>query len=276
MTKKNMIGGFLGIALVFAAFTSIYAQQNVRARDLFLAGKSESPTTAPAQSTSAPAQNISSSSDKTIKAPLGLRYSIMKRSPSGQYTEVDPDTTFHSGERIRLTVESNSTGYLYIVLRGSSGRWTLLFPNAEIMGGKNLVEGGNRYEIPLGTASFQFDETAGTEKLFLLLSRNPEPDFEKLVQSLKSPASSTAAASTPATPAPAAASSGGGGSVQVVSSLDDSTINKNRSRVATRDLVFEKVNEENIGAKSEKAIYVVNRSSSPEARVVVDVSLNHQ
>jgi hypothetical protein len=266
MTKKNVI--HLGLGMVFFSMfmLSLSAQQKVRARDLFLAGKTE-------PSSTAPAQTISAQSDKTIKspkaetAPLGLRYSITKRLASGQFSEVDPDTVFRSGDRIRLTVESNSTGYLYIVLRGSSGKWNLLFPNAEIMGGKNIVEGGNRYEIPLGTASFQFDENPGVEKLFLTLARNVEPDFEKLVQSLKEKAGEAA-------PTPAASS--GGGSVQVVSSLDDATINKNRSRVATRDLVFEKVNEENIGAKSEKAIYVVNRSSSPEARVVVDVSLNHQ
>jgi hypothetical protein len=271
MIKKNFIQISLGMFFLSALMPQFLAQSKIRARDLFLAGKAEPASTSPAQT-------ISAQSDKTIKgvkteaSPLGLRYSIMKRLSTGQFSEVDPDTVFRSGDRIRLTVESNNSGYLYIVLRGSSGRWNLLFPNAEIMGGKNLVEGGNRYEIPLGTASFQFDETPGVEKLFLLLARNPEPDFEKLVQSLKE--KTPEASATPSSPT--ASSSQGGGSVQVVSSLDDSAINKSRGRVATRDLVFEKVNEENIGAKSEKAIYVVNRSSSPEARVVVDVSLNHQ
>jgi hypothetical protein len=161
-------------------------------------------------------------------------------------------------------VEANDNGYLYILSRGSSGRWTLLFPNKEIMGGKNVLEKGNRYEVPLGSTYFIFDETPGVEKLFLILSRQPEPDMEKLKQSLRQGSADI--------PAPQAAPDGGG--VQVVASLDDAAVNKKRS--ASRDLVFEKVNEENIGAKSEKAIYVVNPIAKTDARVVVDVSLNHR
>jgi hypothetical protein len=261
-------------AIVLSALTALTwgvmgstspAQKQVRARDLFLAGKTETPATTPEQ-------KVSAKSDKTIantklaSTPLGLRYSILKQAGPGQFLEVDPEANFKSGDKIRLTVEANDTGYLYIVLRGSSGQWSLLFPNKDILGGNNVVERGNRYEIPLGTASFVFDDTPGVEKLFFLLSRQPEPDFEKLVQSLKQ-------GTAEAAPAPASSS---GSSVQVVSSLDDATINKNRGKVASRDLVFEKVNEENIGAKPEKAIYVVNKSAAPDARVVVDISLNHR
>jgi hypothetical protein len=265
MMKRAIVLSAFATLTLLALGSANQAQQKVRARDLFLAGKTETPA-------ATPEQKVSAKSDKTITntklagTPLGLRYSILKKSGNGEFVEVDPDTNFKSGDKIRLTVEANDTGYLYIVTRGSSGKWSLLFPNKEILGGNNVVEKGNRYEIPIGTTSFEFDDTPGVEKLFFLLSRQQEPDFDKLVQSLKQGSGE---------PAPAQASSGGG-SVQVVSSLDDATINKNRSRVATRDLVFEKVSEENIGAKSEKAIYVVNKSASPDARVVVDISLNHR
>jgi hypothetical protein len=251
------------------------------ARDLFLAGQAEStpPKTAAAQNATAglnptAGQNISSPSNKALKTtpgPLGLRYSILKQGTNGQYTETNPDTNFKSGDRIRLSVEANTSGYLYIIQRGSSGRWTLLFPSKEIQGETNQVEKGNRYEIPVGAASFQFDAVPGTEKLFLILSRQPEADVEKLKQSLRPDKAETISAKTTT-----ATISGSGGSVQVVSSLDDAAVNKIRDLVATRDLIFEKVNEENIGAKSEKAVYVVNPVPSNESKVIVDINLVHR
>ena len=58
-----------------------------------------------------------------------------------------------------------------------------LFPSAEIEGGDNRVERGRRYEIPSGY-TFTFDEQPGAEKLFIVLSRRPEPDLERLIYSL--------------------------------------------------------------------------------------------
>src|SRR5262249_54035786 len=53
---------------------------------------------------------------------LGLRYTILKKTPNGM-TEVDKNTVFHAGDKIQLSVQTNSPGYLYVVNRGSSGAW---------------------------------------------------------------------------------------------------------------------------------------------------------
>ena len=189
-------------------------QEPVRARDLFLAGSEKT-------SSAGVEQPVGAKSDKTIKgAPLGLRYSIVKSTGGGQAVEVDPDTLFHSGDRIRLNIQSNDRGYLYIVMRGSSGRWSLLFPSKEILEGNNLIEQGKQYEIPLGSVWFAFDEQPGTEKLFLVLARTAEPDLDKLIDSLR-----------PTGPSPAGPGKKPAGSVQVVSSVDDATVNKIRGQV---------------------------------------------
>jgi len=117
-------------------------------------------------------------------SPLGLRYSILKRE-GAESTEVDPDTVFRSGDRIRLRVEANGGGYLYIIHRGSSGVWKPLFPSSEIAGGDNRVQKGKPYEIPPGYV-FTFDEQPGDERLFIVLSRQPEADLEGLIYSLSS------------------------------------------------------------------------------------------
>src|SRR5205085_3098750 len=80
--------------------------------------------------------------------PLGLRYAVLKRDPGGQFQEIDPDTSFRSGDRIRLKVDANTSGYLYVVMQGSSGTWKLLFPSAEVAGGSNLVHKGESRQIP--------------------------------------------------------------------------------------------------------------------------------
>ena len=139
--------------LMLLASLSAQAKKELRARDLFLAG------TQPADAT----QSVGAKSDKTVKAasPLGLRYSIVKQ-VGGESVEVDPESVFRSGDRIRLNVQANDNGYLYIVLRGSSGRWSPLFPSKEILSGDNRVKKGGEYEIPLGSVWFAFDEQPGT------------------------------------------------------------------------------------------------------------------
>ena len=243
-------------------------QSRVRARDLFLSGSDQT-----SGSSKNGAQQIGARSDKTMSTPrpLGLRYSILKQ-VGGQTVEVDPESVFHSGDRIRLSVQANDTGFLYIVLRGSSGKWTPLFPSKEIMSGNNKVERGGSYEIPLGSVWFAFDEQPGTEKLFIVLARQPEPDFEKLVKSLRQDSSAPQTKSDSAKKP----EKDDEGAVQVVASLDDGTVGKVRGQVRSRDLVFQKVDETTPGGKKEQAVYIVNRTGSADSRVVVDVSLNHQ
>ena len=102
--------------------------------------------------------------------PLGLKYTILKGS-----TQVPVDTVFHAGDRIQLSVETNS----------------------EVEDGNNRVEGFHSYVLP-PKSRLIFDEQTGTEKLFVVFSREPEPNLEKLIYSLKD----VAPASTPKPSAP--------------------------------------------------------------------------
>jgi hypothetical protein len=195
--------------------------------------------------------------------PLGLRYSVMKRDGSGKFVEVDPDSTFRSGDRIRLNVDTNTHGYLYVVMQGSSGNWRLLFPSADAEGGNNRIEKGASQQIPAGDkGQFVFDEQSGTEKLFLVLSRRPEADLDKLIYSITGGSSSNDR------------------KLMAQASVGDDVVNRLREEVKSRDLVFEKVDEMAIQTngsevRTEKATYVVNPSRTDDARLVVDVALKH-
>ena len=259
--------------------SSVFAQQDAKkltARELFYSAV-DSPASAP--KAGKPAAKPKPAPQKTTQAAdpsvpvvavaykptgphpaLGLRYTILKRTGDGQ-SEVNSDTVFHAGDRIRLAVEANDDGYLYVVNRGSSGTWKLLFPSAEIKGGDNRIQRRVRYEVPSGY-TFTFDEQGGEEKLFVVLTRQPEPDLEGLIYSLGQKTSAPASAQKPKMLLASAA-------------FTDDVIGKLRNSYA-RDLIVEKVDDEGAGPKQEKAVYAVNPTGSADSRVVADVTLKHQ
>jgi hypothetical protein len=212
----------LSCCLLLAAATPAVAQ--VSARDLYLSGVRQD------------------SGQTASTAPLGLRYSIVRQTEKGP-DEVDSGTMFHSGDKFRLRVEANDTGYLYLIERGSSNRWTLLFPETTIAGGDNVVQKGRVYDLPPGYW-FEFDSRPGVEKLFLVLSRKPEPDLDRHVRALAERGGAPSAAEV---------------TEEIVAGV--------RAKVQARDLVLQKV---------EHAVYVVNRSAGSDARLVLDIALRHE
>ena len=228
------------------------------------------PTTAPsgASRVSEGTQVVPASYSAAASYPLGIRYSILKREGADSL-EVSPDAAFRSGDRIRLRVEANSDGFLYIIHRGSSGVWKPLFPSSEVAEGSNRVEKGKSYDIPSGYV-FTFDEQPGQEKLFIVLSRQPEKDLEGLIYSLSGG------------PKPAEPAKPPGGKVMLAQNMvniSDGVVDRLR-KVYARDLIIEKVDETTPPATTtpakEKAVYVVNPARSGDSRVVADVTLTHK
>jgi hypothetical protein len=217
-------------------------------------------------------QHVSVSATPESNRPLGLRYTILKRDGAGDYAEVDADTNFVSGDMIRLMVETNDTGYLYIVAQGTSKVWKVLYPSPEVGGGSNRVQRGQRYSIP-NDSVFTFDSRRGTEKLFVVLARQPETDLESLIYSLED------RQQTNEPPRSMLA--------QNVGPIQDSLVQRLRNAYS-RDLLIEKVDDTKKPAPDfvpqpaetkitgEKAVYVVNANGGPKARVVADIELRHE
>lgn len=216
---------------------SALSEDNLRARDLFLSAIEKASNPLP--------PSPAGIEPNRSAIPLGLRYGILKRMKNGAGVEVDPDSVFHSGDRIRLSVEANDKSYLYVILRGSSGNWSLLFPSPHILGGRREVDRGARHEVPLVSSDWLvFDEQSGVEKLFVVLSRTAEPALENFVQGVQS---------------------------SQVASLSDATVSKIRGSVKTGKLAMEKITDKQL----EKAVYVVDSTGAVAARVVVDINLRH-
>ncbi len=210
----------------------------------------------------------------STQPPLGLRYSLLLSRDNNPYSEVDAASTFRSGDRLKITVESNDDAYLYVIARGSSGLWKVLFPVSEVASGDNLIQAFRRYEVPNG-GRFYFDEQAGEEKLFLVLSRKPEKNFEDLIYSVTQPAVESVKPASGTAPRPPAKTFQMAG---LTRPIDDALVNRVRSGLISRDLVFEKVDDSKPGPSQQKetAVYVVNKNAGPDGKVIVDLKMEHK
>lgn len=99
----------------------------------------------------------------------GIKYWIELRR-NGSMSQVDEDTVFRRGDKIRLHVTSNINGYGQVVLRkGSSGKSTILFP---IAGQSAKVTAGKEFRLP-AIGFLEFDEKPGKEVLVVAVAQQP-------------------------------------------------------------------------------------------------------
>ena len=111
--------------------------------------------------------------------PIGLGYTLFTLGDNGEAVRTNPTRQFRTGEAIRISLESNTDGYLYIFNTENDGEPTLIFPDARLNGGNNLVSAHVPYEIPSsrGTAEemrwFIFKDPPAAERLYIVLTRQP-------------------------------------------------------------------------------------------------------
>ena len=130
----------------------------------------------------------SNSTGSTSKGPdskpvnvrrLALGLTLFSRDSNGLAVRVSPDRVFRKGDRVRILLETNADGYLYIFNKTNDGAPVMIYPDAEIDEGGNYLQAHVPFEIPASDASderlrwFAFDENTGTEKVFFVFSREP-------------------------------------------------------------------------------------------------------
>jgi len=86
----------------------------------------------------------------------------------GKTSIVPPNSTFKSGDRVKLIYTPGMDGYIYWASRMTSGKFTILFPTAKT-GMDNAVKKGEKYTMPVKGA-FRFDDKTGTEVLVCMIS----------------------------------------------------------------------------------------------------------
>ena len=113
--------------------------------------------------------------------PLMFRYSIMKKEVAGHYSEAQPTTIFQHGDLVRLAIEPDDTGYLYVFAQDVAGNSRVVFP-PEGPTATARVEKMVQYLIP-PAGDFTFEQP-GDLRLTMIFSREPLADFRHIPESL--------------------------------------------------------------------------------------------
>lgn len=110
---------------------------------------------------------------------IGLGVTLFLRDSNGLAIRVDPDHVFQKGDRVRVLLETNNDGYLYIFNTTNDGPATLIYPDASLDEAGNYLQAHVPFEIPSSSSTeerlrwFAFDEMAGTERLYFVFTREP-------------------------------------------------------------------------------------------------------
>jgi uncharacterized protein DUF4384 len=110
---------------------------------------------------------------------MGLGVTLFMRDSNGLAVRIDPDHVFRKGDRVRILLETNSDGYLYIFNTTDNGAATMIYPDADLDDAGNYLQAHVPFEIPSSASAderlrwFAFDEVAGTEHLFFVFTREP-------------------------------------------------------------------------------------------------------
>ncbi len=202
---------------------------------------------------------------------LGLRYNVMLvNSQTGAAEPADPDRTFRRGECVAIEFEANRSGYLYVLSQGSSGRWQALFPSDEMPDESNIVRARTRVRVPANHC-FQIEDPPGTERLFVVLSRNAE-DLYDLHEAIRTGHGGSAGSSPDAPgakPVP----------VMLAMARLDREVQRLSADLQSRDLRVVKVAKPEAAGERPNSVYVVNASTAataPSDRVVTEIRIEHK
>src|SRR5215212_11237909 len=141
---------------------------------------SKPPEKKPPHSGTSGTASTPSVSMKPVNNPrIGLGVTLFMRDTSGSAVRVDPDHVFRQGDRVRVLLETNTDGYLYIFNTTDGGPATMIYPHADLDDAGNYLQAHVPFEIPSSASAderlrwFAFDQVAGTERLFFVFTREP-------------------------------------------------------------------------------------------------------
>lgn len=112
-------------------------------------------------------------------ARIGLGMTLFTRDSNGLAIRVDPEHVFRKGDRVRVLLETNTDGYLYIFNQTNDGPVIMIYPDKDLDEAGNYIKAHIPWEIPSGASDEErlrwlvFDEFPGSERLFFVLTREP-------------------------------------------------------------------------------------------------------
>jgi len=126
--------------------------------------------------------NTANANNSMAKGPaIGLGYTLFMRDSSGRSVRVEPGHEFHSGDRVRISLEPSVDGYLYVFHTEGAGQPEMIYPDPRLDEGENWIEAHVPMEVPSSEQSderyhwFVFDNNPATERLYVVVTRQPLP-----------------------------------------------------------------------------------------------------
>ena len=132
--------------------------------------------------------NVAKTSDAKAASPIaktpiaqrmGLGLTLFMRNANGLAVRADPTREFGKGDHVRLLLESNVDGYLYVFNTTDNGAPVMIYPDPDLDEAGNYIQSHVPFEIPSSVAPeerlrwFTFDAVPGIEKLHFVFSREP-------------------------------------------------------------------------------------------------------
>jgi hypothetical protein len=177
-TVSGSVGGSVGVG-VSTGGSSSAPRRKPRRRPKTTARNTPKNTT---KNTNTTVNANANAGVKAYSAPaLAMGYTLYMRDSLGAAVRVDPSRSFRTGERVRLLLETNSDGYLYIFNTTDNGDPVMIYPDIRLDEGGNYIEAHVPIEIPSREEAderyrwFTFDNKPGTERLYIVFSREPLP-----------------------------------------------------------------------------------------------------
>ena len=236
----------LFLPLVLTTIAAAQSQNAEGTRQLYYLGPEKSaPKAAP--------------SAKSGTMHLGLRYNVVLIHGKGNSEEVAANRVLKDGDCFAIDLQSNHSGYLYVLARQSSGSWMPLFPSPDMAGQTNQISAFTKVEVPDGYC-FTVHKPAGKETLFVVFSHDKK-DFFELYESVK------------------AKQERGQGSNQMADAkqVDAAAVEHlNEKFAGSRDISITRIAQPVKKDEPRGAVYVVNTSDKPSSSLVTKIEVLHR
>ena len=137
-------------------------------------------TPAPNPTGPAPVNPNGPSTPEKVNVPrIGLGLTLFMRDSNGLAVRTDPSHIFHKGDHVRVLIETNADGYLYVFNTTDNGQPTMLYPDPQLDEAGNYFQAHVPFEIPSSLAAEErlrwltFDAHPGAEKIYFVFTREP-------------------------------------------------------------------------------------------------------
>jgi hypothetical protein len=193
---------------------------------------------------------------------LGLRYNIVLVHDNATTEEISSNKVLKEGDCFAIDLQSNRSGYLYVLARQSSGSWTPLFPSPEMTDQRNEIEAFKKVRVPDGYC-FTVHRPAGKETLFVVFSRDKK-DFFELYESVKAKQEKGAGGNS------------SGMQLAEAKRVDEAVEHLNERFGDSRDISITRMTEAVKKPDEPRgAVYVVNTSDTPSSSLVTKIEVRH-